>query len=395
MEPKPTSYAAPTRQLVIEDLKDMPAQWILRQCLSLDTITITASSYLKSFQSVEYCYDVLGAILLNQPTGCELVEIGEGLQGAVFEELGRLGAVKKEKPGNEHRPSCLSREYQAHSAVQITFDRYGSVFGPEPRVLVPALSKFCPSPNLALSHMEFPYPHRYPGHMMFMDRILPLTKAVRRALITEFFPQPDGKPPSTSTVERILDRLPNKHALARTYFGKQSHIFNESESDFSLRNFPLCLEAMERIGMDTRTMARMMGKAFAIMHWGAGIDGDDVEFVLGTYTVKGEEPDSALTNGNIQYRALGYYVLDFGQCSFVDLAGEVQDIYQAFKGAMVTGDNLYFIPNCMRSPNLFRDFKGAYIEAGQKILDEKGLQDKFDMQYFMTAYEEYAEDFLN
>jgi hypothetical protein len=41
-----------------------------------------------------------------------------------------------------------------------------------------------------------------------------------------------------------------------------------------------------------------------------------------------------------------------------------------------------------------RTFKTAYMEAGQIILEQKGLETKFSMEDFMAEYEEYAEDFL-
>jgi hypothetical protein len=96
--------------------------------------------------------------------------------------------------------------------------------------------------------------------------------------------------------------------------------------------------------LDINFIAMVMGKAFALMHWGAGITADDVEFVLGSHTTNlpGDEGD------NFQQRAIGLYLLDFGQCEHVDLAEDAEDVYQAFKGAMVTGDNQLFIPNCQK-----------------------------------------------
>lgn len=69
-------------------------------------------------------------------------------------------------------------------------------------------------------------------------------------------------------------------------------------------------------------------------------------------------------------------------------------VYQAFKGAMVTGDNQCFIPHYSRSPVLFATFRQGYIEAGNIILSDKKLKNKFNIEDFMQEYEEYAEDFL-
>jgi hypothetical protein len=83
---------------------------------------------------------------------------------------------------------------------------------------------------------------------------------------------------------------------------------------------------MEKIGIDTLRLANVLGKAHAILHWGAAINGDD-EFVLGTSAVetqKEEPPD-------IQHRTAGLYPLDFGQCEAIDLTQDSGIVYQTFK----------------------------------------------------------------
>ncbi len=132
-----------------------------------------------------------------------------------------------------------------------------------------------------------------------------------------------------------------------------------------------------------------MGKAFAIMHWGAGVNGDDVEFVLGTSTAQDHDEEAGF-----QHRSVGFYLLDFGQCDYVDLSKAPEAVYQAFKGTMVTGDNQLFIPHYNKSPKLFAAFREGYIGAGEAILVKKGLETQFSIEDFMKEYEEYAEDFL-
>lgn len=61
---------------------------------------------------------------------------------------------------------------------------------------------------------------------------------------------------------------------------------------------------------------------------------------------------------------------------------------------MVMGDNQSFIPHFSNDPELFAAFKKGYIEAGNVILLDKGLNDIFSVEDFMQQYEEYAEDFL-
>lgn len=111
-----------------------------------------------------------------------------------------------------------------------------------------------------------------------------------------------------------------------------------------------------------------------------------MEFVLGTTLAQDDRDD-------LQQRTTRLFLLDFGQCELVDLSGETNEVYQAFKGAMITGDNQCFIPN-VRNTQLWWHFSGAYIEAAQSIIQHKGLDTKFSASEFLQEYEEYAEDFL-
>ncbi|KAI1396237.1 hypothetical protein F4819DRAFT_491721 [Hypoxylon fuscum] len=234
----------------------------------------------------------------------------------------------------------------------------------------------------------FPTHCRSRGTLVQIERILPLPKITRKALITYFYPHGSNSVLDSDIIQLILEDTPNKHCLARTYLGRDHGAFPKEE--FSLRNFPLYLSSMERLGLDVVGLAISMGKAYAIMHWGAGVNGDDVEFVLGTSTARerGHGGDA------FQHRAVGLYLLDFGQCELVDLSEDPDVVYQAFKGAMVTGDNQLFIPHYQRSPKLFSAFGEAYLDAGQRIIVDKKLEKNFNMEEFMKEYEEYAEDFL-
>lgn len=215
---------------------------------------------------------------------------------------------------------------------------------------------------------------------MLLQRILPLPKVVRRALINEFITA------DISQASALLADPKNKHCLARVYLGKENGTLSHESP---LRNFPMYLDNMKQIGIDTIKLASSLGKAYATLHWGAGVNGDDIEFVLGTTAEQrpsGNPPD-------FQHRAVCLFLLDFGQCDIVDLSQESETVYQAFKGAMVTGDNQNFIPHA-NQPELFAAFKEGYSAAGTIILADKRLDSKFDMKEFIQQYEEYAEDFL-
>lgn len=359
------------------DLEAMADTDVLQRSLSVKSVIFTSSSFAR--RSLDAA---------SRPELQEIIQIGEGLQGVIFEQIGIPYVYKKERPGNDLKASNLKREFTLHTAVQESFELYDDIL--QGTVRVPHVFEFVQpmDPFWQNNLHRFPLAYRIPASTAKMDRILPLPKVVRRALITRFYPGTQGQSLDQAMIDPILNDIPNKHCLARTYLGKNEVSF-QPES-FSLRNFPLDLQSMMTLGLDVNFLANAMGKAYAVMHWGAGINGDDVEFVLGTSAVQkgGSEKDE------VQYRAIGFYLLDFGQCERVDLTEDVDVVYQAFKGAVVTDDNQSFIPHYQRTPELFGVFRKAYVEAGQAILVRKNLVESFNTEEFMQEYKEYAEDFL-
>lgn len=353
---------------------------ILQRSLSLKSIISTTSSFSRRVQTARF-----------RPQLQEINEIGSGLQGSVFEVVGRQPVIKKESPGNENRHSNLQREYRNHSGVSAAFEHYQSAT--HSLVHVPKPHKFITKTgNDGLWDEVFPripQPYRTRGNVISMDRILPLPKVVRKALLTYFCRRElDLKP---TDIESLLNNPSNKHCLARVYLGKTDGSIDHN-SPAPLRNFPLYLGFMKELGIDCLMLANEMGKAYAILHWGAAINGDDVEFVLGTSAL--ELRKAPVDPPDLQHRAVGLFLLDFGQCESVDLTQDCDVVYQAFKGAMVTGDNQSFIPHSSTNPELFASFKKGYIDAGNVILRDKNLSDRFSMEDFMQEYEEYAQDLV-
>ncbi|KAK4182151.1 hypothetical protein QBC35DRAFT_518985 [Podospora australis] len=347
------------KYLKATDLAQLSAVDILQRCLNVETVVSTKSSFMqRSHLAVRY------------PDLQHIVEIGAGMQAL---------------------STNLVHEYSLHQAVVRAFDRYdGSV---NSGVRVPRLFNIIrdTDEDFGTHNLDkFPTSYRTRGHMVTMDRILPLPKIVRKALISHFYARDGDVLPDPGAIDAILDIPQNKHCLVRTYLGRDTGVL--TKHGFSLRNFPLFLKPMQELGLDVMGLASTMGKAFAIMHWGAGVNGDDVEFVLGSSVIQGTGVEALRLD--VQQRAIGFYLLDFGQCYVVDLSDDRDIVYQGFKGAMVTGDNQLFIPHYEKSPHLYAAFRKGYIEAGQVILQERTLESKFSVVDFMNEYEEYAEDFL-
>lgn len=255
------------RSLSATELEMLTGSEILGRSLSLHSVISTASFSLR-FQRAR-----------SRPELQDVNDIGFGLQGAVFEQVGEAFAFKKEHPGNEHRTTSLRNEYGLHQAVWTAFERYRTLTNtkievPEPLEFLPKT----PSSAFWLSVLpKMPSEYCAPGDILRMQRILPLPKIVRRGLVAHLCAQ--ERYIGTPETARLLHNPQNKHCLARIYLGKATGPYN---TNAPLRNFPLYLNTMKRIGLDINSLATELGIAYSILHWGAGINGDDVEFVFGT-----------------------------------------------------------------------------------------------------------------
>ncbi len=168
--------------------------------------------------------------------------------------------MKKEIPGNASLRTNLRHEYSLHGAVVAAFDRYDDAIMSSVRV--PRLSAIIYDTDADFWAQNL---HRFPGGygtrstVVKMERILPLPKVIRKALITEFYPAP-RTPLDSETLSNILNDTPNKHCLSRTYLGRANGQFTKER--FSLRNFPLYLEPMEPSGFGCAGSRCFDGKSF-------------------------------------------------------------------------------------------------------------------------------------
>lgn len=266
-----------------------------------------------------------------------------------------------------------------HRKVSDAFKKYTEYSND---VRVPQPFDFISNESLSTELLSrMPGNDRQPSDIATMERILPLLKVVRKAMIQNFYLD-ETNAREEHLVTQILSERANKHCLARIYLGKKA--IARSKESFSLRNFPLTLDIMGELALDMMRFASIIGSAYAIMHWAAGITGDDVEFVLGTSA-------SGSAYHCLQDRAVHMYLLDFGQCDTVDLSEDQDDIFQAFKGSMVLQQNQIYLPHPRRSAALYKSWKAAYISTAREVIRHERLP--FDPVEFIKEYEEYLEDF--
>jgi len=241
-------------------LAHLPPSSILQQCLTPNTTIATPSSYA-----------TLARLAANDHSLRRITQIGQGLQATIYEQLGLRPVFKKEKPSNSALRTNLLNEYRIHAHMEAAWREYGGLVGSE--MLVPRLEGYSPASGTVVGvEVEARGGEGFWGQGMGlsegdecstavvgMERIYPLPKVVRRALVAEFYGGEEDK-------EEVLGYGPNKHCLVRPYSGLKRPP-PPPRGEFTLRNFPLYLDDMERLGVDLGYLIREVAKGFALMHW--------------------------------------------------------------------------------------------------------------------------------
>jgi hypothetical protein len=137
---------------------------------------------------------------------------------------------------------------------------------------------------------------------------------------------------------------------------------------FSLRNVPLHIDQIETLGLDAKAYAETMAEALALMHWGARIDANDVEFVLAPPRAKHSQ------SFTFQSNYLGphcMWILDFDCCQPMEM--DETGVEQAC-AAFFKDDPFYPRPGTGEAADraLWEVFKQNFLTSSWKILGEAG-----------------------
>ncbi|CAL5868732.1 uncharacterized protein PFLUO_LOCUS2959 [Penicillium psychrofluorescens] len=307
--------------------------------------------------------------------------IGFGQCGLVFERPGRAYVVKLAKPAYKEG---LWSDFQAHLNVRQAFCRESN-----PECRVPQLFSFAPDSSIEWwnENIQF-FPDisdlvPLPTMALITERILPLPKVVRQALIHQYCP------PHLQTAASANPT--NRDCLARLYLGSRRARPELLSPNFTLRNFNLHLDQMLELNLPVFLYAAAMGEAMAIIHWAAHVDGFDIEFVLGSDANAGtsynkdiflnldlateqascmssiKDLDAAM-RANFKRRTTSMWVLDFNLCHIwrEDCAWENPDglishlVYSFFQN-----DPYYPRP---ADQDLWQKFSAAYRLKADQIL---------------------------
>lgn len=307
--------------------------------------------------------------------------IGAGSCGTVFEQIGTTHVIKYSTSSSSllAANSQLWNDLIMHKTVSEAFERV-TFAGFDCQIRVPRCYQYVSSNDVTWWNANidrFPATYRHRVNVLISERILPVPRRLRDALINLYCPH---------GLRDIAKRQGgNRDCLIRLYLGKRRDRMPERQkplSMFSLRNFNLCLDQMQNLQLDVEYYARRMAEALAIMHWEARIDAADVEFVLGsapcvphigslpTSAELENLPENVSTHPDVDFtrRTLHVWLLDFNQCHKIsmDEAGVDQAVTRFF-----VNDPYYPRPHSKINDDetLWQTFKKHYLIVSNHIVD--------------------------
>jgi len=271
-----------------------------------------------------------------------LVSIGEGQCGMIF-PLKDNQVIKIPKPTKHQQ---LWQDATVHRKVREAFRKTPSSLRQE--INVPIYYEWVSHESDSFwdnfsQHFATDTDTKIPNYGLISERIFPLPLSVRAAIVDALCSKSIRKHKET-----FLKQPENKDCLVRLYLGRRND--NSKTENVRLRNFPLHVNEMEHLKLDTAMYAVTMARALAVMHWTAGIDANDVEFALGSSPANDSTAQS-----------LSIWLLDFNQCK--EFEHDSQGLKQLVDGFW-WNDPYYPRPN---DGTLWKTFKNAYLEASDEL----------------------------
>ncbi|RMZ86874.1 hypothetical protein DV736_g5901, partial [Chaetothyriales sp. CBS 134916] len=356
----PSSENAALSQQLEEQLSlDDPPEVTLRKAFSVTSAISTTSSLARRYREAA-----------TDQSLQKFRAIGQGSFGTVYEQTGTPYIFK-----GEIHPSLgenlLWEELVSHKVINEAFE---SIKMLGINVHVPKVTDYITEDDLEWweEHIEKfaednkNLPER--RDLIKAERIYPVPQIIRESLINVYCPDAVKNAAGASKA--------NKDCLVRLYLGKDTD--GRQSRFFTLRNFRLHKNQMEKLGLNLKLFAEAMGQALAVIHWIAGTDARDVEFVLGSSPTEvhdiipnSKELRKMLPRSKLQPQVKGFHFekrlvhiwcLDFNQVQHItlDTAG-VQMCVDAF----FANDPYYPRPG---STALWATFSNSYLTT------EKALQ---------------------
>ncbi|KXH45992.1 hypothetical protein CNYM01_03958 [Colletotrichum nymphaeae SA-01] len=349
--------------------------------IEIDQHDESYTTTLQRFLSVNAVLSTASSFAIRQQQAAEqdlpLQVIGEGFCGVIYDFPSRGLIIKA---GRSNKKQEMWADHVAHVKMWEASKTTKSYAIPRPAYIVQAEDlqawKIAHRKEIK-SHSGFFFD---PSAIMVSERILPLPRSIREALVSVFCPS-DRKADASNNPA-------NKHCLIRIYLGRR-RMNQRVENRFSLRNFELTLDKMEILGVDPQQYVRPLAEALAVMHWASQIDGADVEFVLGSSPerrISAQTLDSIDLGGdiittwnmdeskssgiNFLRRSVSIFLLDFNQCKRMPPSPKgIDDAVKAFW----ENDPYYPRPGYKKGTQewmLWEQFKSDYLVKSYEIMDD-------------------------
>ena len=310
--------------------------------------------------------------------------IGKGFCGSIWtleDSQDDVRVIKREDGGPGR---SVTNDYNKHCEVFESAIRYPP--------LVPLLIPQCH--ELIQANDDYWWQlrlHKFPSgystcRVLISERIPKVPRAISDKIVDLFCAR--GSELSRSVKNNVDDEA----CLIRPYLGRRRRHRQEAASTsrfqgFSLRNVPLHINQMEDIGLDVNSYAETMADALALMHWGAQIDANDVEFVLAPPRVQ-PPPSSVFRSEYLGNHCM--WILDFDCCRSLsmDEAG-IEKACEAF----FKNDPFYPKPGSGEAADeeLWRVFKQKFLVASRRILGEVSEDKLFLAEKLMERIEEVGQ----
>lgn len=320
--------------------------------------------------------------------------IGSGECGTIYDIPAQQSVIKIMNKNPRQRADGrvpLWQDFLAHRKINVAFKTM------QIKCRVPYVDKFITIGDeegwtLHARHLPLGTVHKYG---IVSERIRPVPAWLREDLIDQFCPPAER--------EQAKKSAANKNCILQILLGRRSRMIDEAENlsgCFSLNNFGLDLDMMETIKWNITATACAMADALAVMHWKAGVDAMDVEYVIGTTAILSEDlartrvtllDDHDLERlgpvstheferpqaADFTKRQTSVWVLDFDQCS--NITREADCIAQLV-------DAYYFAQHLPRPAEaehqdawLWEMFSQQYVERSHDVietlpLDEQAMQ---------------------
>lgn len=265
--------------------------------------------------------------------------IGAGTCGRVYQDYDQSLVYKKAK-SSFFNPQ-LQNDHTQHARIYEAFQCHPSI-----TIYLPRPQEFLGETLQSRQWWErnlhnFPSDEQEYSWMLVSERIPPLDRATRTALIDSYCPE--------ALRAQSHSNDGNIDCLVRLYLGQQEPARRPSKfAGFSLRNFKLYADQMDHLGLDVRRYATIMAQCLAVMHWDVKVDARDVEFVLGS------------TCGPPPRPATCVWLLDFNQVQPISL--DIEGVNAAARAYM---DNDFYCPR--PGQKLWSVFEEAYLAKSAQL----------------------------